>query len=111
MLKYILFFILIVHGLIHLLGFIKGFEFADVSQLTQNISKPAAASWLIAALLFVSTGIVFLLSKEWWWMIAIPALILSQLLIVMSWQDAKFGTIANITTLIAVVLSSGGVFF
>ena len=89
----------------------QAFGFANLSQLTQNISKPAGAAWLIAALLFVVTGIVFLLGKEWWWMIAISALVISQLLIVMSWQDAKFGTIANIVTFVAVVVGSGSAFF
>lgn len=111
MFTFVLFFILIVHGLIHLLGFVKAFGLADVSQLTQNISKPAGVSWLIATLLFVATGIVFLLGKEWWWMIAIPALVLSQLLIVMSWQDAKFGTIANAIICIAAVASFGSTHF
>ena len=111
MLKIILFFLLIIHGLIHLLGFVQAFGFANLSQLTQNISKPAGAAWLIAALLFVVTGIAFLLGKEWWWMIAISALVISQLLIVMSWQDAKFGTIANIVTFVAVVVGSGSAFF
>ena len=104
-------FLLIVHGLIHLLGFVKAFGFADVSQLTKNISQPAGAAWLLAALLFIASAIVFLLGKEWWGMIAIPALFVSQPLIFMSWQDAKFGTIANIVILVAVVLSLGSVFF
>jgi hypothetical protein len=40
-------------------------------------------------------------------MAAIPALVLSQLAIMQSWQDAKFGTIANIIILVATIASWG----
>jgi hypothetical protein len=42
----ILFFLLtILHGLIHGMGFAKGFKLAEICQLTQSISKPAGALW------------------------------------------------------------------
>jgi hypothetical protein len=40
-------------------------------------------------------------------MAAIPALVLSQLAIMQSWQNAKFGTIANIIILVAAILGWG----
>jgi hypothetical protein len=55
----------------------------------------------------LSTLVAFLLKKDWWWIIAVPALVLSQILIIMSWQDAKFGTIANVVILASIILSSG----
>ena len=102
-------FILIVffHGLIHLMGFAKAFKYADLEQLTQPISKPFGSLWLTATLLFLVTVLSYLLNKDWWWMAALIAVIISQLVIFFSWQDAKFGTIANVIILIAVVLSYG----
>ena len=44
-----------VHGLIHLMGFAKGFGFADLPQLTQPISRGWGLAWLIAALLVTTT--------------------------------------------------------
>lgn len=41
--------ILIVHGLIHLLGFLKAFELANISELTQSITRPLGILWLITA--------------------------------------------------------------
>jgi len=100
-------FIVIIHGLVHLLGFVKAFRLADVSQLTQDIAKPTGLLWLLAASLFIIAALCFLLKKESWWMIAVPAIVLSQLLILIYWQDARFGTIANAMILIAAILGFG----
>lgn len=97
--------ILILHGLIHLMGFVKAFKLAEVSQLNMNISKAAGIAWLLAALVLIITSMTFLLKKEWWWMIGILALLLSQVLIIAYWSDAKFGTVANVILLIGIVLS------
>lgn len=97
--------LLLLHGLIHFLGFAKAFKFAEISQLTQAISKPAGAFWGLTALLFTIASILLVLKKDSWWLWAIPALLISQILIFGSWQDAKFGTIANIMVLIGVIIA------
>lgn len=107
MIRILFAFVVLIHGAIHLLGFVKAFNLAEVNQLTQSISKPAGLAWLFSALLFVVSAAVFLLNKEWWWIIAAPAIILSQLLIILSWQDAKFGTIANAIILVVTVIGFG----
>lgn len=99
--------ILLIHGLIHLLGFAKGFKYAEVGQLTQPISRSAGALWGIAALLFATAAVLLWLRKDAWWMVALPAMILSQGLIFGSWQDAKFGTIANLIALAGIVPAYG----
>jgi len=95
------------HGIIHFMGFAKAFNLMEISQLTQQIPKPAGVLWLIAGLLFVLVAVLFFFNKDWWWMPAMVAIILSQALIVISWQDAKFGTIANIIVLVAVIAGFG----
>ncbi len=104
MARFIVLFILLVHGLIHLMGFAKAFKLADIQQLTQHISKAGGIGWLVSALLFVAAAVLFLLKKDIWWVVAAPAVIISQLLIFGAWQDAKFGTIANVIVLVGVVL-------
>ena len=42
-----------------------------------------------------------------WWMTAAAAVVLSQALVVLYWQDAKFGTIANIVVLCGAVIGFG----
>jgi hypothetical protein len=92
---------IVLHGLIHVMGFMRAFNLATISQLTQSISKPAGLLWFLTALLFLVVFIVFLINKEWWWMIAAPAILFSELLIIFYWQDAKFGTIPNVIILAA----------
>ncbi len=105
MLKYFFAFIMLIHGLIHFMGFAKAFNYGYISQLTKYISKPAGSLWLITAILFVVAVMLFLLKKESWPYIAIVAAIISQILIITVWKDAKFGTISNIIILFVAISS------
>ena len=98
--------ILIFHGVLHFLGFIKAFAFFEIPQLSQNFSKPEGLLWLAVALAFIVTGILFLLKNNLWFWIAIATVIVSQILIIINWQDAKFGTIANLIVLIVALLAT-----
>lgn len=101
--KYLFAFLLAFHGLIHLLGFAKAFDLAQINQLVKEISKPVGVAWLITTLIFLVATESFLLKKDLWWLVAIAGVILSQILIIFFWQDAKFGTIANIIILFLVI--------
>jgi hypothetical protein len=105
MLKYFFAFIILMHGLIHFMGFAKAYGYGDMKQLTLPISKPVGSLWMLTAFLFIAATILFLLKKEYWLYLAIPAAILSQIFIVMVWKDAKWGTVANIIILIVAVLA------
>jgi len=105
MLRYLFAFILLIHGLIHLMGFVKAFKLADIQQLTQSISKPLGILWLVTAVLFIAAVALFLFQNNAWWIVAIPAVVLSQFLIFGAWQDAKFGTIANVIALLGIVVA------
>lgn len=100
-----LFFVIMIHGLIHLIGFVKAFKLAEVNQLTQNISPPVGLLWLLSTLFFIVTAILFLLKNEYWWWVAAPALLISQTVIILSWNDAKFGTVANLIILLPFIVS------
>jgi len=92
--------VLTLHGLIHLMGFAKAFGFAVLPQLAQPISRPMGLLWLVAALLSLATvGAVFL-APRWWWTVGAVAVVASQAVIVTSWSDAKFGTLANLVLLL-----------
>jgi hypothetical protein len=91
--------LVIVHGLIHSMGFVKAFDLAEVSELTLDISRPVGALWLITAVLFVSVAVLFVARRERWWVLAVPTVVLSQALIIGSWQDSMFGTLPNILIL------------
>jgi len=85
------------------MGFAKAFDFAELEQLKQPISKVQGLMWLAATVFFLTTIVIYLLRKEWWWMIALVAVVISQIVISFSWQDAKFGTIANLIILVVIV--------
>jgi hypothetical protein len=93
-----------VHGLIHLLGPAKAFGWAEVRQLRAPISALVGALWLGAAILLVGAAIGFALGAHWWSWLGLPGIALSQALITHSWNDAKFGTIANVVIAIPLVL-------
>jgi hypothetical protein len=94
--------ILVVHGLIHLLGFAKAFGLAQLPQLTQPISRPWGVAWLAAGVLVLATAIALPLAPRWWWAVGAVALVASQAVILSSWGDARFGTIANLILLLGV---------
>ncbi len=99
--------IVLLHGFIHLFGFVKGFELREVKALTLPISKTMGVFWLTATILFLTYGVLHLLDSQYAWLIGFNAIILSQVLIVLFWKDAKFGTIPNIIILTVSVVSFG----
>jgi predicted nucleic acid-binding protein len=101
MARYVFILLIAIHGLIHFMGFAKAFNYGNITQLTKNISKQAGMFWMLTALLFIATAILFLIKKDVWPIAAILATIISQVLIIMVWKDAKFGTVANFIILIA----------
>ncbi len=105
--KFILPTLMMLHGLIHLLGFVKAFNLAPVSQLVQPISKGQGIFWLFTALVFVCAALFFLLKNDSWSVMAIVAVLLSQYLIYNAWEDAKWGTVANTIILVAAIIGYG----
>ncbi len=85
---------IILHGLLHGLGFAKAFD-GNITQLSRAISKPMGVLWLTAALLFIATAVLFFFNLSSWHITAILAVLLSQVLIISVWADAKFGSIIN----------------
>ncbi len=99
--------LVIVHGLIHLLGFVKAFGLSEVKELTQTISKPYGVIWLLAFIFFVMAAIMFALNNSYWWLLGFIALVTSQILIISFWHDAKFGTILNVIILSIAIIGYG----
>lgn len=103
--KYLFAFLLLAHGLIHLMGFANGFGLSKLPALTKFISKPTGMVWLAAAIFFTAAAVFYLMKKEHWTLFAFLAVFVSQLLISWYWSDAKMGTVANIIILLVAIPS------
>ena len=86
--RWILVALLGMHGLIHLMGFAKGFGYADLPQLTQPISRAWGLAWLVAALLVTTTTAMLAFGARSYWIAGAFALLVSQAVILSAWRDA-----------------------
>jgi len=93
-----------IHGLIHILGPAKAFGWAPITALRTPISTMGGALWLLAAVLLLGTAVSVARGASWWWGLALPAVVLSQVMIVRSWNDARFGTLANVIIAVPLLL-------
>ncbi|REE07704.1 hypothetical protein DFQ09_11134 [Winogradskyella pacifica] len=92
-------FILIIHGLIHLIGYVKAFFETDISKQLVGVSKPIGSIWLVTFIMFIVVSIQVQTGKKWFYL-GLIAVLASQILIILAWSDAKFGTITNIVILL-----------
>ncbi len=97
---------LVVHALIHVMGFVKAFGLAELPDLTLPISHVQGVLWLVAASLFLVTAVALYLNPRVWWVVGAVALAVSMLVIVPSWRDARVGALANLVALIGVVFGA-----
>ena len=98
--------LLIIHALIHVMGVVKAFDLAPLDQLKLPISHTMGLLWLGAALALSAAAVVLLCAPRWFWLIGLVGLVLSQLVIVTSWSDARFGTVANLLLLAGVLYTA-----
>jgi len=105
--KYIFSALLFLHGAIHLMGFAKAFGYAPIENIHSEISRMSGLFWLVVCVLFFMAGIALLAKADWWYLISFIAVLLSTLLIISIWKDAKFGTIANIIILAGTIIGYG----
>lgn len=100
--------LLLIHGIIHQIGFVKAFYSTEITMPVLGVPKLIGALWLLNFITFIVTSISFCNNNNWFYL-AFIAVCISQILIISLWKDAKFGTIANIIILL-VSLSAFGNF-
>jgi hypothetical protein len=103
MIRTVFIIVVVLHGLIHLLGFAKAFGFAKLPQLIQPIPRSLGLLWMAAAILLLATTAAIVFWPRWWWLLGGLALIASQGIIASSWSDAKVGTLVNLVLLVGVL--------
>lgn len=91
--------LLLLHALLHLMGLVKAFNENLLPALTRKIGISEGILWLVCAILLFMADVYFLLEYTYWPVLAIVGALLSQFLISINWEDAKYGTIINILIL------------
>lgn len=100
--------LMVVHGLIHLMGFARGWGLGDGLPMAASISRGMGLVWLGAAVLLIGAAVAILVSPTRGWRLALAAAVLSQVVIVTAWQDARVGTLANVVIALVAAVSTMG---
>ena len=101
------------HGLIHLIGSpaawggaIAGLAADPLIPLAGATLRLAGVAWLLAAVLLVVAALGLALRRGWWRAVALAGVIVSQVLIVLWWRDARVGTLPNLVIVVATICFS-----
>ena len=119
MFVYLMSALLIVHGLVHILGFLIFFEIMEVDTLKYttrvlwgriNVGKIGirllGVVWLLVMVAFIAAGIGLLVSAPWWISLTLGAAAVSTVLCLLGMPDTVFGLLINI--IIFALLYFGG---
>lgn len=109
--KTLFLFILFLQGSLHLVKFHRAQFKGNVVKLKNYISKPFGWLWLISGLLFLGVLLLAKSNIEGWPFFAIAAVILSQSLIFLFWNNAKWWTLFNIVITVASLFNLGNLGF
>lgn len=93
--KYLFAFLLLVHGSIHLMGFLKAFSLVNIEALELSIGRAAGMGWLVATILFLMSLVMLVTGNESWPFLALAGVAVSVVYIAISWNDAKYGLLPN----------------
>lgn len=110
---------MVFHGLLHLIAFAREWDLGThgaiarktIFQFAGSSSRVAGIFWLLAGSLFLIAAFLYLIRKEWYWVPVAAALIVSQTLITIYWQDARYGTMVNAILFIVVIFAAAASHF
>ncbi|HID51165.1 MAG TPA: hypothetical protein EYP41_03895, partial [Anaerolineae bacterium] len=112
--------VIILHGLVHLLGFAAYWPLAELAELPYKTTLlngriPLGASgmrlysvvWLATAVAFVTAAIGLLSKQSWWLPLLGTAVILSLLITALDWNQAWRGAVVSLLILIPLLVLVG----
>jgi hypothetical protein len=119
MIRTILSGVIAVHGIIHLIGLLKAWSLGSAEKISAKAifnlppsdTKLVGVLWLLTCILLIMSTYAFYFRKEWFWIVGVVAFVISQALIILHWPEAKWGTLANVILLFAIVLAAARVSF
>ena len=112
--------IVIIHGLIHLLGFVAYWPLAEMAELPYKTTllgerlkvgetgmRLFSVLWLVAAIGLVSATIGAVTGKSWWLPLMGASVLLSLLVCVLDWDNAFRGALVDLVILVPLLLVLG----
>jgi len=106
------------HGLIHLMGFVVQFQFAEIEGLSYSTSvlgglievgtvgaQVIGIAWLVTAVVFIVAAVGLFLNMAWDRSALLGATLLSLPVTALGWPDSQFGVGVNIAILVALLLT------
>ena len=115
--KYAIVALLVVHGLIHAMGFAGAWnlaEFEGASKTPTNFvtSEPGSQTvkmlgllWMLALVAFLFAAALLVGDNVMWRPIALAAAVISMVPVALWWQSALMGAVANAIVLVAVFVA------
>lgn len=88
------------HALLHGLGVAKAFGLASLEQLEQPVSRPLGILWGVAGMTLLVSVAAAVVAPSVWGILCIVGVGLSQVVIITSWRDARYGTLVNVVVLL-----------
>ena len=95
--------IVLLHALLHGLGVAKAFDLVSLEQLQQPVSRPMGVLWGVAGVTLLASVAASVVAPTLWGIICILGVVLSQLVIITSWRDARYGTFVNVVVALGAV--------
>ncbi|HWI17674.1 MAG TPA: hypothetical protein VNT81_08005 [Vicinamibacterales bacterium] len=118
--RFILFFLMLGHAVAHLPGFLVNLRLRTFPELPFKTTilldsvdvgqagiRVLGFAWLAAFIALSVVAVATALRLSWWQPAAYATLGLSMLLCLLAWPDTRFGVLANVVILSAIVFSAG----
>jgi hypothetical protein len=102
--KWSVYTLLLIQGLVHFFAFLKAFVLFPLVEINSNIPREEGLLWLLASGLFFVSAIFFLQWQKLWPGALILGIIVSQLLVLNHWEEARLLTVTNILLLVIVLI-------
>ena len=112
--------VVVIHGLIHLLGFVAYWPLAEIAELPYKTSllngrlvltntgmRWFSVFWLLAAVGLVAAAVSLVLDRSWWLPLMLAAVGLSFIITVLDWSNAFRGAILSLLILVPLLVVVG----
>ncbi|MHA2274901.1 MAG: hypothetical protein ACXAC2_04005 [Candidatus Kariarchaeaceae archaeon] len=85
---------------------IEDFTGKTLIPMSDMVKKALGLVWLLVMVLFLLSAYGLYGDEDWWRNLTIVSMVISQILVIIWWPDAKFGTVANILILAGIIYDS-----